>query len=158
MKETLIISGFPGVGKSYFFNNNSNLIALDSDSSEFSWVKDKDGNNTKERNPDFPNNYIKHIKENMGKVDIIFVSSHKVVRDALKENNMFYYLVYPCRCIKEEYLQRYRDRGNNQGFIDFIDKNWEDFIKEIETETFPKLILLRSGQHMKDAVSLLREV
>lgn len=36
MKETLIISGFPGVGKSYFFNNNSNLIALDSDSSEFS--------------------------------------------------------------------------------------------------------------------------
>lgn len=36
MKDTLIISGFPGVGKSYFNNNNSKLITLDSDSSNFS--------------------------------------------------------------------------------------------------------------------------
>ena len=71
---------------------------------------------------------------------------------------MFYYLVYPCRCIKDEYLQRYKDRGNNNSFIEFIDKNWEDFIKDIEKETFPKLILLRRGQHMRDAVALLREV
>ena len=59
----------------------------------------------------------------MGKVDIIFVSSHDVVRQALKDNNMFYYLVYPCRCIKDEYLQRYKDRGNNNSFIEFIDRN-----------------------------------
>lgn len=158
MKDTLIISGFPGVGKSYFKNNNSKLTILDSDSSNFSWLKDKDGNNTKERNSEFPNNYIQHIKDNMGKVDIIFVSSHDIVRQALKDNNMFYYLVYPCRCIKDEYLQRYKDRGNNNSFIEFIDKNWEDFIKDIEKETFPKLILLRRGQHMRDAVALLREV
>lgn len=36
MKDTLIISGFPGVGKSYFKNNNSKLTILDSDSSNFS--------------------------------------------------------------------------------------------------------------------------
>ena len=29
----------------------------------FQPVKDENGNNTKERNPEFPNNYIKHIKE-----------------------------------------------------------------------------------------------
>lgn len=67
MKETTIISGFPGIGKSYFFRNQeyNNRTVLDSDSSEFSWVKDENGNNTKERNPDFPSNYIDHIKENM---------------------------------------------------------------------------------------------
>lgn len=36
MKDTLIISGFPGVGKSYFKDNNNDLIILDSDSSNFS--------------------------------------------------------------------------------------------------------------------------
>lgn len=53
----------------------------------------------------------------------MFVSSHKVVRQALKDNNIFYYLVYPCRCIKDEYLQRYKERGNDPSFIEFIDKN-----------------------------------
>ena len=154
MKETLIISGFPGVGKSYFKNNHSNnMVILDSDSSNFSWLE-----GTKERNPDFPNNYIQHIKDNIGKADIIFISSHKAVRDALKHNNIFYYLVYPCRYIKDEYLQRYKERGNAPAFIEFIDENWEDFVKDIEKETFPKLILLRRGQHLKDAVALLREV
>lgn len=59
-------------------------MCLDSDSSNFSWVKDENGNNTKERNPEFPKNYIEHIKSNIGKVDVIFVSSHKVVREALE--------------------------------------------------------------------------
>jgi hypothetical protein len=39
----------------------------------------------KYRNPDFPNNYIKHIQDNIDKVDYIFVSSHEVVRKALNE-------------------------------------------------------------------------
>ena len=34
----------------------------------------------KHRNPEFPDNYIQPIKENIGKVDYIFVSSHKEVR------------------------------------------------------------------------------
>ena len=36
-KETRVISGFPGVGKTYF-KNITNLIVLDSDSSKFSWI------------------------------------------------------------------------------------------------------------------------
>ena len=56
MKETTIISGFPGVGKTEFFKDQTyhNRVCLDSDSSEFSWVEDNEGNNTKERNPNFP--------------------------------------------------------------------------------------------------------
>lgn len=84
----IVISGFPGIGKSYMYNNMKDLKILDSDSSKFSWVKDEEGKNTKERNPDFPNNYIKHIKDNMDSSDIILVSSHKVVRDALKDNDI----------------------------------------------------------------------
>ena len=63
--KTKIISAFPGVGKTYYHERNKE-ISIDSDSSHFSWVKDENGNNTKERNPEFPNNYINHIKENIG--------------------------------------------------------------------------------------------
>ena len=98
-KKTVIVSAFPACGKSYVFQNQgkimTNFSCLDSDSSEFSWVKDSEGNNTKERNPDFPNNYIQHIKDNIGKVDVIFVSSHSEVVNALEDNQLNWVKVVP---------------------------------------------------------------
>jgi len=131
--RTRIISAFPGVGKTFYFNN-SNKSVIDSDSSQFSWIKDKNGNNTKERNPNFPQNYIEHIKGNIGKVDIILVSSHKEVREALKNNCLFYYLVYPDYTRKEEFLQRYLDRGSPESFMDLIRKNWDKWISELQDD------------------------
>ena len=133
--KTRIISAFPGTGKSYFYNENKSTT-IDSDSSEFSWVKDDQGNNTKERNPNFPQNYIEHIKENIGKYEFIFVSSHKEVRDALKDNCIFFYLVYPSDRRKEEFLQRYIDRGSPSGFVKLIENKWEEWLKECEFETY----------------------
>lgn len=128
--KTIIISAFPGTGKTYFYEKykNSDIKVLDSDSSNFSWIKDKNGNNTTERNPDFPQNYINHIKENIGKVDIIFVSSHDIVRKALKDNNINYINIIPYDSCKDEYLRRYRNRGNSESFISMMDKNWDSFI------------------------------
>jgi len=57
--RTRIISAFPGTGKSYYHNKHKETT-LDSDSSNFSLVVE---NGEKKRNPDFPENYIKHIKE-----------------------------------------------------------------------------------------------
>ena len=86
--DTKIISAFPACGKTYAYEklNKKGYTILDSDSSQFSWCYEYDPNSDKiekHRNPEFPNNYIKHIKENIGKVDYIFVSSHKEVRDAM---------------------------------------------------------------------------
>ena len=111
MKNTKIVSAFPCCGKTYYFENKKDLVVLDSDISNFSWIKDENGNNTKERNPEFPNNYIEHIKENIGKVDIIFVSSHKVVRDALSESGLNWSLVIP----KKECLSSWVGRAYMKG-------------------------------------------
>lgn len=148
--RTMIISGFPGVGKTEYFKHQEEhgRICLDSDSSEFSWIKDENGNNTKERNPEFPNNYIKHIKDSIDKVDIIFVSSHDVVRKALEEEKVYYILVYPEIEAKEEYINRYKKRGNNDGFINFISNSWESFIKDMDKETFPYKIKLKENQYI----------
>lgn len=134
---TFVISAFPGCGKTYCYNNyQSDFSMLDSDSSNFSWIKDSNGNNTKERNPDFPNNYIKHIKKNIGKVDFIFVSSHEVVRKTLADHGIKVIIVYPNKNLKSEWLRRFKERGSNEGFIKFISDNWDRFIDEIESEEY----------------------
>lgn len=151
LEKTKIISAFPACGKTYMFNN-SELSIIDSDSSEFSWLKDKNGNNTKERNPNFPNNYIEHIKKNLGEVDIIFISSHEVVRKAMVDNDINYTLIYPSIELNEEWIKRFVDRGNDDSFIMFISNNWETFINDIEQETYPNKIKLNSNEYISDKI------
>lgn len=126
--RTKIISGFPGIGKTEFYKKHSDTC-LDSDSSNFSWSIDEV--NVKIRNPNFPQNYIDHLKENIGKYEWILVSSHKEVRDALLDNCIFFYLVYPSNSLKYVYLERYKNRGDNGTFIKLISDNWDNWINEI---------------------------
>jgi hypothetical protein len=162
-----IISAFPACGKSTYYKewsqyseeniwrkrvngeqvyNNMGLPVgekiLDSDSSLFSWIYDENGNKTNERNPDFPNNYIRHIKKHMETDDIIFVSSHKVVRDALKENDIPYILIYPSINMKDEWIRRFKERGNDKSFIEFQKDHWDEFITDMMNETYPEKIQL----------------
>lgn len=155
-KNALIVSAFPATGKTYFCEHiakEKGLLALDSDSSNFSWTKDKQGNNTKERNPNFPQNYIEHIKENIGKVDIIFVSSHEAVRNALKDADIKFTLVFPAPELKEEYLERFIARGNNRSFVDFISSNWDEFIKGCFSQKGCMKLPMSSGRFLSDYFS-----
>lgn len=125
--RTKIISAFPGVGKTTYHQKNKETT-LDSDSSNFSWIIDENGNRV--RNPEFPKNYIDHIKQNIGKYEFIFVSSHKEVRDNLLNECIFFYLVYPSSSRKDEFIERYRTRGNDEKFIELVSNNWDDWMKE----------------------------
>jgi hypothetical protein len=92
------------------YRKKTDKIILDSDSSLF------DKNN-------FPKNYIEHIKKNIGKVDVILISSHKEIRDELLNNNIFFILIYPDLKMKNSYIQRYKDRKNSESFISLINNN-----------------------------------
>lgn len=133
-----IISGFPGIGKSSLYNQAPERIA-DSDSSQF----DKS---------EFPDNYIVHIRNLLeeGVKDYILVSSHFEVRDELEERGFPFFLVYPERGLKEEYLQRYRDRNSPQAFVDMMGANWDKFITGCEDQEGCEHIVLKSGQYLAD--------
>ena len=141
MKKTKIISAFPACGKTYAFEklNENGYKILDSDSSKFSWMIEDNG--IKVRNPEFLSNYIQHIKENIGKADYIFVSSHKEVRDALIENNIHFTLVYPDRNMKAEWIGRIFLRGSGEKFSQLIANNWDSWIDEMEEVECDKWIL-----------------
>lgn len=143
MKKTLLLSGFPGTGKSYFFQNEKELSVLDSDSSTF----DKS---------DFPRNYIEHIKQNIGLVDVILISSHKVVRDALVDNNLEFTLVFPGPCCsKDEYIKRFTERGDSEEFIALLDTNWNIWINELKEQDGCKKIRIRSTSYISTVMNSL---
>ena len=142
MKNTIIISAMPCCGKTYCFNHYQNDYSiLDSDSSNFSWEKDKNGKNTKVRNSNFPTNYMEYIDNSIGKVDFIFISSHKIVREALVKNNIKFLLVYPEITCKQEYLMRAKERGSSEDFINMLNNNWVDFYNDIRNQSVQGLII-----------------
>lgn len=143
-RDTRVICGFPGVGKTYCFNNNkSDLLIIDSDSSLFSWEYDKDGNKTDVRNKDFPQNYINHIKNNIGKVDIIFVSTHNEVIKALNDNKIKHTIVYPnlMTTYKYHWINKYIERGSDKAFINLMVDKFYTFILDIEKDVGEYTIL-----------------
>lgn len=153
-KNTLIVSAFTGTGKTKFYNDWMNGLhpeydlILDSDPSKFRWIKGIDGN--KLLNREFPNNYLEHIKMNIGEADIIFVSTHKEVINLLKQNNIDFILIYPTNSvqIKQEYLQRYKNR-NSDDFIELIDKSWDLFMKDLN-EIDNKKIILKEKEYISN--------
>lgn len=133
MKRTVVVSAFPCCGKTYAFEHyQDRYTILDSDSSQFSWIINEQGE--KVRNPEFPANYIKHIKDNIGKADIIFVSSHKDVREAMTNAGIRFCTVYPKANMQNEWVGRMYRRGNDAKFIEFIINNWDDFMGNITFE------------------------
>ena len=159
--ETKIFSVFPACGKTWVYNHQEDLglKILDSDSSEFSWIYsnlDENGNLIRSvrkiRNPDFPNNYIKHIKENIGKYDYIFVSSHSSVREAFDKEGIDYTIVYPESSCKAEWVGRcfIREKNKENGCIaEVLYNNWEQWILEcVKTGLTHKEIVLDSKEYL----------
>lgn len=143
MHKAKIVSGFPGVGKSYVFNKAKELglVILDSDSSAFSWTSEGI------RNPSFPSNYIEHIKANLETADLILVSSHAEVRAALKEAKLRYYLCFPDldTTDKELYMDLLLNRGSSESFVSLVSDNWVSWIAGCETDEYATKIPMKAA-------------
>lgn len=181
---TQVYSVFPACGKTWVFENQDKfgIVVKDSDSSDFSWVKRKRTEEEvkerikdemsygrtlsaaelviirdeaiKVRNPEFPGNYIQHIKDNIGTCNYIFVSSHEEVRKALKEAGIPYTLVFPDKKCLTDWVGRcyMREQNGNQGFpIKVLINNWYNWIEQCETDDGAEdKIILGMGEFLKD--------
>lgn len=148
-----IISGFPGVGKSYAIDSLTmkGFKVSDSDSSFYSWIYDEDGNKTDVRNPNFVDDYLNHIIAAAKTNDIVFVSTHKEIRTKLKEEGIKFYTVAPRADLKDEYLMRYVDRGSPAGLIRGIIENWDSLITDVKETAYSGLYIeLKENEYLLD--------
>ena len=143
MKNTLIISAYTCCGKTYASEHMKNYDILDVDVSKFKTIKRLPNEEEIEKehqrwesslhlmsveghlnqfkqqiikvdNPDFPDNFIQYIKENIGKVDVIFVDSDIRIRQWLDKAKIKFITIYPLNnCLPEwvgrMYLHDYPD-------------------------------------------------
>lgn len=133
-----IICGFPGIGKSTVVQNNSNVIDLDS--APYSRIQT------------FPLNYLQAIlKAEEDGFEYILISTHTSVRNMLQNLGIKYTNVYPVVDLGEEYIERYRERGSPEGFINFLEENWDDFIFELQYDE-SDYIELEQGEFLSDVL------
>ena len=125
MRKTVIVCGFPGVGKSRYCTSGTDLRVLDLESSDFSNIRF------------WPDNYLSYIQQTVGKneYDVIFISSHDVVRHGLMEMGIPFVVATPEPWEKKKYIARYKNRGDSLEFIQLLDDNWDKWLSDINKET-----------------------
>lgn len=151
--KTIIISAFPGSGKTTFAKKFKGRV-LDLESSDFKWKGDTDVD--KVLNQDFPRNYIDTIIDAVKseKYGAIIVSNEFLNFEESKElSDMVENIIaiYPLNDketgdsrdeyyndeIKNEFLNRYKTMGKPDSFIKFISDNWDKLISDMENSTIP---------------------
>jgi hypothetical protein len=54
------------------------------------------------------------------------------------------------KVLRKEYIERFTKRGNDEKFIEFICKNWFQFINDLKNEDCRQKIQLLQGQFLSD--------
>lgn len=151
--KTIIISAFPGSGKTTFAKKFKGRV-LDLESSDFKWKGDTDVD--KVLNQDFPRNYIDTIidavkSEKYGAIivynEFLNFEESKELSDMVENIIAIYPLndketgdsrdEYYNDEIKNEFLNRYKTMGKPDSFIKFISDNWDKLISDMENSTIP---------------------
>ena len=146
MKNTIVISAFPASGKSYSetYMNSDGYKVVDMDNGEFDFSKPET---------------MEYLKENIGKVDYIFVSTAKEVRNALKEAGIRYLLIYPRAEYKEEWVGRRFLRHMNsedKSPVVALANNWANWVNDCREDTgaYKKYVLL-SGEYVERIIDMI---
>lgn len=154
----IFIVAFTATGKSSLARKYKNVIDMES-----TLYKYTDGSNdenkkstNREINKEWPNNYFKALESVKDKYDYILVAD-EIVNDFLVKNNYEYWIVYPDISLKEEYLNRCKNRGNNDEFIYWYSRLWDEWINISKNDLHAKKhIELKSNQYLEDVLPNLK--
>ena len=134
------IWGFPGIGKS---SVNSRFRIVDADCERFKFVLPEDlagsphlqkGMAYTQRDPSYPNNYFDYIRS--VDADIVLLNCHISLLEHLDGEDLL--LVYPSAALKQEYLERYALRGDNQTYIHCMETAFDEMVAAVQNSPHRK--------------------
>ena len=140
MEGKVYIWGFPGIGKS---SVRSSLSVVDADCKLFQFDLSKEEDTRLHREEgwgsvasqtDFPRNYLEYV-QNVD-ADIVLLNCHPSFFKDFDQERLL--LVYPSPELKDEYLLRYRSRGDHPSFISHMEESFEDIIACVQQAPFRK--------------------
>jgi hypothetical protein len=134
-----IIVGFPGIGKSFVSQDKS---------PQFSWlhIYDEPGYE-KGAEASFHSEVLRLAQHEA----VLLLPAHRTVGAFLMKHNLVFTSVFPKSGLREEYLRRYQKRGSSQGFVELVEKQWDDFVKNMwYLEGRCNHVELSEGQFLKD--------
>lgn len=163
MSKAIIISGFPGIGKSYLAWSSVTHPELpacyDCESSDYQWKRDPLGIAGPTRVENWVEKYVDdiiHLKEygtngqfDAKIYDYILISSHWEVRQELQKRKVDYLVVYPAGGLRNKYMARYLERGSSLAFMKSMYETWGHKIHSMAEDPMPQIIL-SDGQYLID--------
>lgn len=142
-RKGVIVCGFFGIGKSSVTKHRPDVSFYDLDATKF--VKQKG----------WENNYVECALALRNEYEIVAVKSSDKVIDKLKEMEIPYYLVYPSRYAKRDFMERAIKNGYSREWIQSFFSRWEEFIDEVEEDHDAKKIVLQGEEYLSDIVDRL---
>lgn len=179
MKNTLVICAYACCGKTYASEHIKDYDILDVDIRKFKTIKrlPNEEEIEKERqwwesslhlmsteahlnqfkqqiisadNPDFPDNFVQYIKENIGKVDIIFIDGDIKIREWIDKAKIKFVTVYPWNSCLSEWV----GRMYLQDYPDFIIRHkingWHYEVYHVKEPYGDQLIQLSHGKYISE--------
>ena len=179
MNKTLVISAYTCCGKTYASEHMEDYNILDVDIRKFKTIKrlPNEEEIEKERkwwessphlmsteahlnqfkqqiisadNPDFPDNFVQYIKENIGKVDVIFVDSNIRIRQWLNEAKIKFVTIYPWSSCLQEWIGRMYLCDHRDTIIRYRINGWHNEVLRNKEPLGDYLIRLSHGKYIDE--------
>ena len=156
----MIVAAFAGTGKSYFASLHPDC-AIDLVCMPYKYILDNEipfdekskGNGGLEINGEWPFNYIEAVKQCPSDKIILIPSEGRVLR-LLDKEHIPYLLCYPTPESKEEYTQRYINRGNSEEFLSIFIGGWDIFMGNLRENKYGGHAILQPDQFLTDALNI----
>ena len=148
-------------GKTSVSKKYKNVIDMESSifkylNNDFEDEKTK-GLDNRKLNPNWPNNYFNALEKVKDDYDYVLISDD-ICQQYLWEKGYEYWQVFPSIELKDEYLKRCKERGNNDVFISHYNREWESWINWGKQDSkASKKIELKSGEYLENVLPGLIE-
>lgn len=132
----MIINAFSGAGKTYLAKKYGHIKDLEP--MDYRWIyedsllhlpkEQRKRNLCRKPNPAWPNNYIHDILKYHKNGFIVLIGGSNSIIEYLEAHKIPHLICAPTLEQKQDYLSRFRQRGNSKDYIDFWNDNFESFV------------------------------